>query len=313
MKKKIWLRFFFFMAIFFIFTSCGKKQEDSAEKNLSGAKQFNVVASYSVIADMVAQVGGDKVNVTSIVPRGTDPHSYEPTPEDTLAVEKADAVFYNGLNLETGKGWFNKLIENGRKEEVSFQVTEGITPEYLSEKGKETQEDPHAWLSLKNGIHYVEIIAESLSKLDEKNKDVYLKNKEDYIKKLSALDEEAHEKLAKIPDKKKVLVTSEGAFKYFAKEYGLTAEYIWEINTDTQGTPDQISRITKIVKENKIPALFVETSVSPKTMEAVSRETGVEIFETIFTDSLAKEGTAGDNYYDMMKWNIDKISEGLSQ
>ncbi|MGX6979821.1 metal ABC transporter substrate-binding protein [Vagococcus elongatus] len=311
MRRKVYICLLTIVSMFAL-SSCGTKKNES--ENASPADDhLQVVASYSVIADMVEQVGGDKVSVTSIVPRGTDPHSYEPTPEDTLAIEKADVIFYNGLNLETGKGWFDKLIENGRKEQVTFQVTEEITPEYLSEKGQETQEDPHAWLSLENGIRYVETITDYLIKVDGKNKDIYLENEEAYIKKLEELNQTAHEKLSSLPGNKKVLVTSEGAFKYFAREYGLTAEYIWEINTDTQGTPDQITRVAKIIKENDIPALFVETSVSPKTMEAVSRETGVEIFETIFTDSLAKEGTEGDNYYDMMKWNIDKISEGLSQ
>lgn len=296
-----------------LFVGIGILSGCASEKKESTSDKLQVVASYSIIADMVEQVGKDKVDVKSIVTRGTDPHSYEPTPENTLAVEKADIVFSNGLNLETGKGWFKKLLENGRKTEVSYEVSKGVTPEFLTSAGDEGQEDPHAWLSLKNGMIYVNNITKELSKLDPDNQTYYESNRDVYIKKLTELDEKAHDKIKAIPEETRVLVTSEGAFKYFSKEYGLKAEYIWEINTDTQGTPDQISRIAKIVKDNKVPALFVETSVSPKTMEAVSREAGVGIFATIFTDSLGKSGETGDNYYDMMAFNIEKITEGLSQ
>lgn len=129
---------------------------------------------------------------------------------------------------------------------------------------------------------------------------------------MQQLDTEAKAKIATIPEEDRILVTSEGAFKYFSKQYGLTAEYIWEINTDNQGTPAQLNRINTIVKDKNVKALFVETSVSPKTMESVSRQTGVKIYSKIFTDSLADEGQKGDTYYDMLKWNIEHITDGLS-
>lgn len=285
---------------------------DKASTKKEGDK-LEVVASYSIIADMVENVGGDKVNVTSIVTRGTDPHMYEPTPEDTLNVEKADILFYNGMNLETGKGWFKKLLENARKEDVAFLVTEGIEPEHLTEEGKENEEDPHAWLSLANGMIYVDNITKRLIEIDPDNKDYYEKNHDRYQEKLAALHEEAKEKMAAIPEEQRILVTSEGAFKYFSKAYDLRAEYIWEINTDNQGTPEQMTRITDIVNSGNVKALFVETSVSPKTMKAVAAQTKVDIYDTVFTDSLAKEGETGDTYYDMMKWNINTIHDGLTQ
>ncbi|MGX7030157.1 metal ABC transporter solute-binding protein, Zn/Mn family [Vagococcus zengguangii] len=293
------------VALLLMVTACGK-ESDSADKN-----KLEVVASYSVIADMVQEVGGDKVTVTSLVTRGTDPHSYEPTPQDTLAVEKADIVLSNGLNLETGKGWYQKLIENSRKEEVSFVVSEGVAPKFLTTKGEEGQEDPHAWLSLSNGQLYVENITKYLGQVDPDNQAYYEENAKNYNQTLQELYETGKEKFAQIPEKQRVLVTSEGAFKYFAEAFNLQAEFIWEINTDTQGTPEQIQRVASIIKENKVPALFIETSVSPKTMEAVSRETQTPIVSTVFTDSLAKEGEEGDTYYDMMAWNIEHISTGL--
>ena len=227
-------------------------------------------------------------------------------------MEKADIVFYNGLNLETGKGWFDKVITNSRKEDVTFAVSKGVEPMYLSEAGQETEEDPHAWLNVQNGIKYVENITDELSKISPENADYFQKNKESYVAKLTELDTQAKEKMLSIPEENRILVSSEGAFKYFSKQYGLQAEYIWEINTDSQGTPGQMKRIVERIKKDDVKALFVETSISPKTMEAVSRETGVPIAAKIFTDSLADKGEDGDTYYDMIKWNIDKIYEGLS-
>ncbi|WEV45107.1 metal ABC transporter substrate-binding protein [Streptococcaceae bacterium ESL0687] len=285
-------------------SACSKDKDTSSDK-------INVVASYSIIGDMVKNVGGDKVEVNNIVPVGVDPHSYEPTPEDSKKMDKADLVFYNGFNLETAKGWFEKMLVNSRKEDRAYELTMGVTPLYLTEDSSEKTEDPHAWLNIQNGIKYVENIKDQLVSYDAKNKDVYEKNAASYIAKLQKLDEEGAKKLLEIPEERRVLVTSEGAFKYFAKRYGMDAEYIWEINTDNQGTPEQMVRIDDIVKDRNVPALFVETSVSPKTMEAVARNTGRKIASKLFTDSLAKEGQKGDSYYEMMEWNINKIYEGL--
>ncbi|MGX6962916.1 metal ABC transporter substrate-binding protein [Vagococcus xieshaowenii] len=304
MKKILWAVSILGLLIFI--TGCGKKSDTTDDAN-----KLKVVASYSIIADMAKQVGGDKVDVTSIVTRGTDPHSYEPTPQDTLSVEKADIVLSNGLNLETGKGWYQKLIENSRKEDVSYVVSKGVEPKFLTTKGEEGQEDPHAWLSLVNGQLYVENIAKYLGEIDPDNQTFYQENAKTYNQKLQKLYETGKEKFAQVPEKQRVLVTSEGAFKYFAEAFDCQAAFIWEINTDTQGTPEQIQRVASIIKEQQVPALFVETSVSPKTMEAVSRETKTPIVSQVFTDSLAKEGEEGDTYYDMMAWNIDHISKGL--
>lgn len=294
-------------ALFLLFTACAAPKEETAASN-----KLKVVTTYSIIADIVENIGKDHVEVYSMVPRGTDPHLYDPKPNDTQTVEKADLVFYNGLNLETGKGWFDKLIKNSRKEAASFMVSEGVSPIYLSEKGKESEEDPHAWLNIQNGILYAQNIEKELSKKDPQNKAIYQKNLKTYTEKLQQLDTEAQKKINSIPKNDRILVTSEGAFKYFAQQYGLTAEYIWEINTDNQGTPSQMTRINNIIKDKSVKALFVETSVSPKTMEAVSRQTGVPIFSKIFTDSLADKGQEGDTYYDMLKWNITHIYDGLN-
>lgn len=274
--------------------------------------KLQIVATYSIIADMAENIAGDKAEVYSLVPVGTDPHMYDPLPADTSKVSGADLIFYNGMNLETGKGWFQDLLDVTNKNDAAFALTEAVTPIYLTEKGKESQVDPHAWLDIQNAVKYVAIITEQLSKQDPDNEAYYRSNQEKYVTELNELDQYAKDAVQQLPQDKRILVTSEGAFKYFSQAYGLESAFIWEINTDSQGTPEQMSRIIGIIEDNSIPALFLETSVNPKTMETVSAETGVPIHSRIFTDSVAKDGEEGDTYLGMMQWNIDKVIEGLS-
>ena len=310
MKK---CRFLVLLLLAFVGLAACSSQKSSTEP---GSSKLDVVATNSIIADITKNIAGDKINLHSIVPVGQDPHEYEPLPEDVKKTSKADLIFYNGINLETGgNAWFTKLVENAQKKENKdyYAVSEGVDVIYLEGQNEKGKEDPHAWLNLENGIIYAQNIAKRLIEKDPDNKTTYEKNLKAYVEKLTALDKEAKEKFNNIPEEKKMIVTSEGCFKYFSKAYNVPSAYIWEINTEEEGTPDQIKSLVEKLRKTKVPSLFVESSVDDRPMKTVSKDTNIPIYAKIFTDSIAEKGEDGDSYYSMMKYNLDKISEGLAK
>ena len=289
---------------FFAACSAGEAGSDNGK--------LNVVVTNSILADMTKNIAGDKINLHSIVPIGQDPHEYEPLSEDIAKASAADLIFYNGINLENA--WFTKMVKNAQKVENQdyFAASDGVEVIYFEGQSEKGKEDPHAWLSLENGIIYAQNIAEQLMAKDPENKDIYQQNLDTYIQQLAALDEEAKSSFAAIPADKKLIVTSEGCFKYFSKAYDIPSAYIWEINTEEEGTPQQTRDLVQKLKAGPTPAaLFVESSVDDRPMKTISRETGIKIYAKIFTDSIAKEGEDGDSYLAMMKWDLEKIAEGL--
>ncbi|MFD1392412.1 metal ABC transporter solute-binding protein, Zn/Mn family [Lacticaseibacillus jixianensis] len=276
--------------------------------------KLQVVTTNSILEDMVNQVGQGRVQVYSIVARGTDPHEYEPRPTDVAAAVEADVLFHNGLHLETGgSGWFTKLVTTAGKRfgQDVFAASAGVQPRHLTANPKE--EDPHAWLDLANGIQYVRTIARVLREKDPKNAQFYQQNAAAYTKRLARLHQTAQTQFQDLPKRRRILITSEGAFKYFGAAYGLTPAYIWELNSEAQGTPEQMRAVLTKIEQRDVRSLFVETSVSPKSMNKIAQDTGLPIHSKLFTDSLAKAGQPGDTYYTMMKWNIEKIHAGLNK
>jgi manganese transport system substrate-binding protein len=294
-----------------ILTGCsdGKKTNDTDNND-----KLQVITTYSILYDIVKNIGGDQVEIHSLAPVGSNPHEYDPLPLDIQKTTDADLVFYNGLNLEAGNSWFEKLlITAGKSGEDApvFRMSEGVKPKYLTSEGHGGEEDPHAWLDIRNGIKYAENARDGLIKIDPEHADIYEKNAREYIQKLQKLHQDAVERFNKIPKEKRFLVSSEGAFKYFSDAYDFEAGYIWEINAENQGTPQQVKQIVDLINSKDIPVLFVETSIDPRSMEMVSTETGVPIGGKLFTDSLGNLGEDGDSYINMMEWNITVIHENL--
>jgi ABC-type Zn uptake system ZnuABC Zn-binding protein ZnuA len=288
--------------------ACGNDKKTSTTK---GDDKLKVVATNSIIYDMAKNVAGDNIELHSIVPIGQDPHEYEVKPKDIKALTDADVVLYNGLNLESGNGWFEKALKQANKslkDDDVVAVSKKVDPIYLEgAKGDKDKLDPHAWLSLDNGIKYTETIKETLLDKTKNHKEAIEKMGDEYLTQLKDLNDESHDKFKDIPKKERTIVTSEGAFKYFARQYDIKPGYIWEINTEKQGTPEQMKAAIKFVKDNNVKHLLVETSVDRKIMEGLSEETKKDIYGEIFTDSIGKPGSKGDSYYKMMKYNIETI------
>ena len=297
------------MILLLFLSACGKGNNDSTSQS---NEKIKVVTTNSILYDMVKNVGGDNVEIHSIVPIGQDPHEYEVKPKDIKALTDADVVFYNGLNLETGNGWFKNALSQANKsyEDGSVvKVSKNVKPLYLNgaKEGDESKQDPHAWLSLDNGIKYVEEISKALIKKNDKYKDDIQSNTKDYIAKLEDLKKESHDKFNDIPKEQRAMITSEGAFKYFSKQFDIKPGYIWEINTEKQGTPEQMKQAVKFVQDNNLKHLLVETSVDKKSMQSLSEETNLDIYGEVYTDSIGKKGTKGDSYFNMMQENINTV------
>jgi manganese/iron transport system substrate-binding protein len=271
----------------------------------SGKKK--VVTSFTILADMAREVAGDAAVVESITKPGAEIHGYEPTPKDIVKAQSADLVLWNGMNLEL---WFEKFFANVRNV-PSAVLTEGVAPVGISEGPYTGKPNPHAWMSPANAVIYVENIRRALVKMDPENEELYNTNAANYAAKIKALDEPVRQKLAEIPEMKRWLVSSEGAFSYLCKNYGLRQLYLWPINADAQGTPQQVKKVIDSVREHQIPVVFSESTVSDKPIRQVARETGARYGGVLYVDSLTEKGGAAPSYLKLLEKNADTIVKGF--
>lgn len=290
----------------------GQVDNETAGTN---SEKLQVVTSFTLLEDMVKEIGGDDIEVYNMVPTGTDPHEYSPLPEDTKAMSDADVIFYNGLNLEGGdEGWLAKLMDStGQDWDNAYVVTEGVEPMYLgASDGREEAINPHSFLDPVIGITMAENTRDAFIEIDPDNEDLYTENAEAYLEELRAIDEKYETKINEIPEEDRILVTSERAYQYMADRYGLKEGFIWMIDTEDNGSPEQIASIVEFIKENEPPVLFLETNVDPRPMETVSEESGVDIYGELFSDEIGKPGEEGDTYIKYLDYNIEMIYEGLT-
>ena len=276
--------------------------------NLSFAQKPKIVATASMIADMARNIAGDKMEIDCIVPIGGDPHLHEPTPRDAMLVSNAQLILMNGLTFE---GWLNELVENSGTKAESILVTKGIKA--VESLSYENSADPHAWMDASNGLIYIKNIKDAFVKLDPENADVYEANYLAYRSKLEELDRFIMEKIQSIPEEKRILITSHDAFQYYGRRYGIQLEAILGTSTDADVQTSDIMRINKVIRENKVPAVFVESTINPKLLQQLAKDNDIEIGGELYADSIGDKDSPAPSYYDMLKYNTLTIVNALNQ
>ncbi|SGY87831.1 Iron transporter: fur regulated [Moritella viscosa] len=278
----------------------------------SSAKEehkFKVVTTFTVIADMARNVAGDAAIVTSITKPDAEIHNYQTTPGDIRRAQGADLIIYNGLNLEL---WFDKFFHNLR-DVPSVIVTEGIVPMGIAKGPYSGKPNPHAWMSAPNALVYVENIRRALVKYDAVNTATYNQNAKRYSAQILDAVKPFKQKIAAVPKDKRWLVSSEGAFSYLTRDYDLKELYLWPINADAQGTPQQVRKVIDEIKANNIIAIFSESTVSARPAQQVARETGSRYAGVLYVDSLSAIDGPVPTYIDLLKVTLSTIAEGLNQ
>ncbi len=285
---------------------CGDPDSASTSKD-AGNNKFRVVTTFTVIQDIAQNVAGDAAVVESITKPGAEIHDYQPTPGDIVKAQDADLVLWNGFNLER---WFEKFFQN-IKDVPSAVVSEGVEPMGITEGPYNGKPNPHAWMSPTSALQYVENIRKALVQYDPDNAETYNKNAAAYADQIKALDAPLRQRLAAIPEDKRWLVTSEGAFSYLARDYDMREAYLWPINADQQGTPQQVRHVIELVKENGIPVVFSESTVSDRAAKQVAKESGAAYGGVLYVDSLSAEGGPVPTYLDLLRVTVDTVAKGL--
>ncbi|ELS02287.1 ABC-type metal ion transport system, periplasmic component/surface adhesin [Xenococcus sp. PCC 7305] len=266
-----------------------------------------VVTTFTILADIAQNIAGDKLEVESITRVGAEIHGYEPTPSDLTKAQDADLILYNGMNLER---WFEKFYNN-LGDVDSVLLTEGIEPIAIAEGPYQDKPNPHAWMSPRNALIYVENIRRAFVELDPDNADTYNANATFYSEKLQAIDQQLATDLAQLPPNQRSLVTCEGAFSYLTRDYQLQEIYMWPINAEQQSTPKQIQKVIEQVKEDDIPTVFCESTVSNEGQKEVSKETGASYGGTLYVDSLSTKDGPVPTFLDLLEYDAQTITQAL--
>ena len=284
-------------------SGCSQESTDAA-----GSTDTPVVlTTFTVIQDIAANVAGDHLQVESITKPGAEIHGYEPTPGDISRAADADLILDNGMNLEN---WFAQFVAD--LDVPHAVVSEGVEPIDIAEDAYAGKPNPHAWMSPVNVQKYVDNIVNAFSELDPEHAEDFKANGEKYKQELQAVQDELETKLAAVPDKQRALVTCEGAFSYLARDAKLTERYIWPVNAEQEATPQQIAGAIEFVKENNVPAVFCESTVSNAPMMQVVEATGAEYGGTLYVDSLSEENGPVPTYLDLIRHDTKVIIDGLT-
>lgn len=272
------------------------------------AKPFKVVTTFTIIQDMTQNIAKEHAIVESITKPGADIHNYQPTPRDITKIQNADLILWNGLNLET---WFTRFYNQTKAPTVV--VTKGIQPIPIYAGSYKNNPNPHAWMSPKLALIYVDNIRDALINYDPEHRNDYQQNAENYKTKIKQLDLSYQEKFEKIPPVKRWLVTSEGAFSYLTQNYHFHEASLWPINADMQGTPLQVKHVIDLINLHHIPVIFSESTVSDKPAKQVAKETKIHYGGVLYVDSLSDQDGPTPTYLDLLNITLDTIAKGFGQ
>lgn len=278
-----------------------------AQTPLPVGRKLKVATTFTIIQDIARNVAGDAASVESITKPGAEIHDYQPTPQDVVRAQGADLVLWNGLNLER---WFEKFFAN-LNQVKSAVVSEGVAPLPIKEGPYSGQPNPHAWMSPSAALVYVENIRKAFAAADPTNAGIYARNAAAYAAQIRAIEEPIRARLAKIPETQRWLVTSEGAFSYLARDFGLREAYLWPINADEQGSPQQVRRLIDLVRKNRIPVVFSESTISDRAAKQVARETGAKYGGVLYVDSLSGGDGPVPTYLKLLEVTADTIARGF--
>lgn|SRR5262245_29482487 len=293
-----------------------KKSSGRPEPPKFGDRQVNVFATSGMIADAARAVGGDAVQVDCLMGPGVDPHKYVPSPNDLARINSADLVLYNGLHLE---GKMTDIFEARAKTTWTFAVAEHLTDLRPAEEGYEGTKDPHVWFDVRIWMKVVEKIRDTLAEIDPDRAAQYQANASDYLRKLDDLDKGIREKLAKVPESRRVLITAHDAFGYFGRAYGFEVRGLQGVSTAGDTSVSDVQELADLIGTRKIKAVFAETSVPDKGMKAVqqvvrSKYKGFEVRvapDLLYSDALGEPGSPGETYIGMVNHNVDAIVRAL--
>ena len=277
-------------------------------KNTFAEEKFKVVTTFTVIADMARNVAGDAAIVESITKPGAEIHGYQPTPRDIIRAQGADLVLWNGMNLEL---WFEQFFRN-LKDVPSVTLSDGVTPMGITEGPYTGKPNPHAWMSLESALIYVDNIRDGLMKHDTDNAKTYEANAEKYKRQITEAIAPLKEQILSIPEDQRWLVSSEGAFSYLARDFKMKELYLWPINADQQGTPQQVRKVIDTVRKNNIKVIFSESTVSDAPARQITRETDAKYGGVLYVDSLSEPDGDVPTYIDLLRKTSQTIAEGLT-
>ena len=273
------------------------------------ADKPKVVTTFTVIADMAENVAGEHAEVVSITKPGAEIHGYAPTPRDILNARDGDIILSNGLNLER---WFEKFLQN-LGDVPNVVVSEGIDPIDIAGGEYDGKPNPHAWMSPDSAEIYVMNIRDALIEIDPENAEAYTENARAYADEIAARLQPMRAMLADVPEDRRWLVTSEGAFSYLARDLDLKELYLWPVNADQQGTPQQIRHVIDTMKENDIHVIFSESTVSDKPARQIARETGADYGGVLYVDSLSEPDGPVPTYLDLLSVTTETVAKGLTE